>query len=112
MKQQMIDMMAMMMPYMRPLAQAAGAAALFAIAARLIGQTSIARLLAALVLVIGVFFIACEVAGRFLGFEPTILFAAPADRALYRNQWPFWCIGLTGLVIGLLIRAGTSSKSA
>lgn len=100
----MIDTMAMMMPFMRPATLVAGAALLGGLIAasgsRLTGSGStVAKWCGVLALAVGVFLFACEVAGRMLGFEPTILFASPADRALYQNQWPFWTIGL-GLLIG------------
>ncbi len=104
MKQFMIDMMAAMMPYMRPIAMSAAALLVIGIIGRLAGARSVAQITGALVVAIGVFFLACEGAGRLLGFEPTVLFALPADRVLYRNQWPFWTIGGAALVAGLILR--------
>ncbi|KUO63772.1 MAG: hypothetical protein APF80_13090 [Alphaproteobacteria bacterium BRH_c36] len=108
MKQFMIDMMATMMPFMRPATLIAGVALVFGLIAasvsRLTGSGSgstMAKWCGVLALAVGVFLLACEVAGRMLGFEPTILFASPADRVLYQNQWPFWTIGL-GLVIAAI----------
>lgn len=64
---------------------------------------NIAMLAGKVALGVGLFFIACELAGRFLGMEPTLLFASDAfDRALYRNQWPFWIIGLALSLPGYL----------
>jgi hypothetical protein len=104
MTQFLIDMMTTMMPFMRPLAFAAAALVVAGVVGRILGLARLAWLAGTLVLVAGIFFLACEGAGRILGFEPTILFAAPADRALYRNQWPFWSIGLALLVLGALVR--------
>lgn len=106
MKQFMIDMMAMMMPFMRPATYAAGGLLLGGLILGIIGRVTgagrtVARWCGLLALAVGVFLVACEAAGRALGFEPTILFASPADRMLYRNQWPFWTVGL-GLVIAAL----------
>lgn len=111
MKQFMIDAMAAMMPYMRSVAIAAMALAAGGIVARLIGLRWVARLAGTLVLLAGIFFLACEGAGRLLGFEPTLLFADPANRMLYRNQFPFWTIGLAALVAGLIVRAIGSGRS-
>lgn len=110
MKQLMIDMMAAMMPYMRPFALLAAALAVLGLVSGLLGQGRIASLGRTTALTAGVFFIGCEAAGRMLGFEPTILFAAPADRMLYRNQWPFWTIGIGFLLLSLLMRVLTRSR--
>ena len=96
----MIDVMAKMMPFMRPIALAGGGLALLALLLSYFRGPSgrgegLSAFAARLTLWIGLFFIACEIAGRFLGMEPTLLFAAdPFDRELYRNQWPFWTVGL------------------
>jgi hypothetical protein len=105
MKQTMIDLMNSMMPYMRPLAIAGAGALLIAIVSRVMGARGLARLLAGLTALAGLFFLACEGAGRALGFEPTILFADPANRELFRNQFPFWLIGAALLVLGGLVRS-------
>lgn len=109
MKQFMIDAMAMMMPYMKSIAYVGGAAAVLAILLGLVHLATnsrrggLAALLGKLALLIGIFFIACELAGRFLGMEPTLLFSAdPFDRQLYYNQWPFWVVGLGVFVTGLI----------
>lgn len=112
MKQLMIDAMAAMMPYMRPLVLTAVAVAGAGLLGRVLGLRWLARLAGAFVVLVGVFFLACEGAGRFLGFEPTILFAAPADRALYRNQFPFWTIGIVGLGVGLLVRMLSADRTS
>lgn len=110
MKEQMITMMAAMMPFMKPIA----VAGVVGIVAGLVGGlrpggtgigSRLARLGLSVTLGVGVFFVACEIAGRYLGMEPTLLFASdPFDRALYRNQWPFWAIGAAFLVAGVLMR--------
>lgn len=106
MKQTLIDMMSAMMPFMRPLAVGAAGLALLGLSAGLFSRSgsSVARLLGRLVTLAGLFFIACEITGRVLGFEATVLFADPIDRALYWNQWPFWAIGIGLLVAGMIVR--------
>lgn len=110
MKQTLIDLMSAMMPYMRPLAIAGAGAFLLAIIARVMGARGVARLLAGLTALAGIFFLACEGMGRVLGFEPTILFADPANRELFKNQFPFWLVGAVMLVLGGLVR-GVSRQS-
>lgn len=111
MAQFMIDMMSMMMPYMKPIAYFGLAAlALSAIltAAQIMSGSGggLAALATKLAVAVGIFFIACEVAGRLLGMEPTLLFSAdPFDREMYRNQWPFWSVGIALFVAGLAVRA-------
>ncbi|MBU2582401.1 MAG: hypothetical protein KJ622_11850 [Alphaproteobacteria bacterium] len=115
MKQFMIDMMAMMMPYMRPATIFAGVALGIGLIAGILGRVSgsgqaLARWCGFIGLAVGVFLLACEVAGRLLGFEPTILFAHPADRVLYQNQWPFWIVGLALMAAGYVVRAIAGRK--
>lgn len=107
MKQQLIDMMTAMMPFMRPVAVGAAGLALLGLSAGLFARkgSGIGRLFGMLVLLAGVFFVVCEAMGRWLGFEPTLLFADPLDRVLYRNQWPFWMVGIGLLVAGLIVRS-------
>ena len=122
MKQSMIDMMLMMMPFMRPIALAGGAFALIDLLLSAYVCSSgngrgLWSLFAKLTFASGLFFIACEIAGRFLGMEPTILFASdPIDRSLYWNQWPFWMIGaaliLTWMVAKLMCARLRSHSAA
>jgi len=101
----MIDMMAAMMPYMRPFALAAAALTVLGLVLGLAGRGGrLPQLCGAIALAAGMFFVGCEVLGRLLGFEPTILFAAPADRVLYSNQWPFWTLGIGFLLAFLAVR--------
>lgn len=105
----MIDTMAAMMPYMRPLSLVSFALialgfVLGAVSRMSGGRNRIARWCGTFVLFAGFFFLACEVAGRFLGFEPTLLFAEPLDREMFRNQWPFWTIGALFLVTSVIVR--------
>ena len=109
MKQLMIDTMSAMMPFMRPLSYIAIAliaiGLLLALVSRMGGRPSrFARWCGSFVVLAGVFLLACELAGRFLGFEPTILYAAPFDREMYVNQWPFWAVGGMLFVVGLIVK--------
>ncbi len=100
MKQFMIDTMAMMMPYMKPIALVGAGLALAALIvggiSRMSGSGSgLSARLGWSAVGVGLFFVACEAAGRSLGMEPTLLFASDSfDRAMYYNQWPFWTVGL------------------
>ncbi len=105
MKQMMIDMMAAMMPYMRPVALGAAALLLLGLVLAVMGKRGgIVRTAGTIGVAAGVFFLACEAAGRVLGFEPTVLFASPMDRVMYRNQWPFWTLGLALFLVGSIVR--------
>jgi len=119
MTQFMIDMMAMMMPYMKPIALVGAGLALAGLIAGLIGRmngtcSALSARLGKIGLLFGLFFLACEAAGRLLGMEPTLLFANDVyDRALYRNQWPFWTIGLALTAFGFVVaRLGKGSVAA
>jgi hypothetical protein len=110
MKQFMIDMMVLMMPYMKPIVFAGLIALVLSVVltvTQIFAGTggALAALAARIAALIGLFFIACEIAGRVLGMEPTLLFSAdPFDRQMYVNQWPFWAVGAALLVAGLLVR--------
>ena len=110
MAQIMIDLMVAIMPYMKPVAYlgmvAAGLSFVLAISQILIGAGGRrAKLTARLAIAVGLFFIACEVAGRFLGMEPTLLFSDdPFNREMFRNQWPFWTLGGTLVLSGMALR--------
>ena len=116
MAQFMIDMMVMMMPYMKPTAYAGIAAAtlgvVLAASQALMGAGGgLAQLAAKIAITIGLFFVACETAGRLIGMEPTLLFSSdPFDREMFRNQWPFWSLGCALVVTGAASRrAGQKS---
>lgn len=110
MKQLMIDTMAAMMPFMRPLTFIAAGLIVIGVLAGLISRASqqgagVARGCGVFTLAAGIFFLACDITGRFLGFAPTILYADPLDRELFRNQWPFWMVGLGLVLAGFAVRA-------
>ena len=105
MKQLMIDIMAAMMPYMKPIAYIGTAMAVGGLVAAVAGMRGSLTAIAATVAIgVGLFFIACEVMGNFLELKPTMLFADPADRAMYRNQWPFWIVGAAIGAAGFVVR--------
>ncbi len=112
MKQFMIDAMAAMMPFMRPLSIAGLIFVVMGFVLPLLSQGRAARWSGNLALAAGFFFLACEIAGRFLGFAPTILYADPMDRELYRNQWPFWTIGAALAMAGIIIRRISGRNTA
>lgn len=116
MKQFMIDMMSMMMPYMKPIAYVGVAAVLVAPVLGLARSHATSGLQAGLIkltLGVGVFFVTCELAGRMLSMEPTLLFASdPFNRTLYRNQWPLWCVGTAFVLAGLILSKLTTSNRA
>jgi len=105
----MIDTMSAMMPFMRPLSFVAFALIVVGLLLALVsrmggGRSRLARWCGSFVLLAGIFLLACELAGRFLGFEPTILYAAPFDREMYVNQWPFWAVGGMLVVVGMIVK--------
>lgn len=109
MRQFMLDMMVMMMPLMMPLVWAgaalAAAGVLFAVISFVSGSAGARRLasVAGLTLIIlGVFFLACQVAGMLLGATPAINFG---DATKYEfNLKPFWMVGLGFLIPGIVLR--------
>lgn len=114
MKQLMIDMMAKMMPFMKPIAGVGALLAVVALVMALTGRSArggLASFAVSGALAVGFFFVACEVAGRALGMEPTLLFGSdPFDRAMYRNQWPFWSIGLGLVALAAVARSMAGRK--
>lgn len=119
MAQFMIDMMVMMMPYMKPILYIGLAALtlsllLFAAQAMSGNGGALAALAVKIAIGVGFFFVACEIAGRLLGMEPTLLFSAdPFDREMYRNQWPFWAMGAALLLAALAVqRIGRPARPA
>lgn len=110
MRQLMMDMMATLMPLMMPLVWIG--AALIAVGvvsatARFLAGSMLASRGAAwagmLLIVVGLFFIACQGAGMLLGAVPAINLG---DASKYEfNLKPFWMVGLAFLVPGLIIWA-------
>jgi hypothetical protein len=106
MHQMMLDLMVKMMPFMMPLVYAGGAllaiGVLATIAEIALGKGGgLARLCGWLLLILGVFFLACQVAGMMLGATPSINFADSTKGDF--DLKPFWEIGLALLVPGLVI---------
>jgi hypothetical protein len=110
MRHVMMDMMAKMMPLMMPLVWlglALIAVGVLSVLARLITGSPHASRGASwsgtLLLLLGVFFLASQVAGMLLGATPAINLG---DATKYEfNLKPFWMIGLVFLVPGLAFRA-------
>jgi hypothetical protein len=110
MRHLLMDMMAKMMPFMMPLVWLGAALVVLgglSVLARLLGDGALASRGAGwagmLLIVVGLFFIACQGAGMLLGAAPAINFG---DATKYEfNLKPFWMVGLAFLVPGLIIRA-------
>jgi TRAP-type mannitol/chloroaromatic compound transport system permease small subunit len=110
MRQFMLDMMTMMMPFMMPLVWvgvALTALGLLSIATRLLSGGLLGRRAATwsgtLLIIVGLFFLASQGAGVLLGAAPAINFG---DATKYEfDLKPFWMVGLIFLVPGLVIRA-------
>lgn len=107
MKQFMIEMMAAMMPFMKPLmwiGVAAAAAGLVMLVAHMIMRADTGGwvLLAGRVtLGFALFFFACQVAGFFLGAAPGINFGDFSKMEF--NIVPFWQIGVGFFVASLIL---------
>lgn len=105
MKQTMLDLMVAMMPYMMPLVYAGGVLLALGALATLVRLASgsaagLARISGRLLMALGVFFLACQVAGMVLGAPPSINFG---DATKFEfNLKPFWQIGLALLIPGFL----------
>jgi hypothetical protein len=116
MRQSMLDMMTAMMPYMMPLVWLGGVLILLGVLSvfmRLFGRSALSRggawLSGTVLVLLGVFFLACQVAGMLLGANPSINFG---DASQYEfDLKPFWMVGLAFLIPGLLIRALRGSRS-
>jgi hypothetical protein len=106
MQQMMLDMMVQMMPYMKPIFYTGVALLALGVIATLVtlangAAAGMARVTGRLLVALGIFFLACQVAGMVLGAQPAINFgdSTKFEFILY----PFWQIGLALLVPGLLI---------
>jgi hypothetical protein len=115
MKQILMDMMVMMMPFMMPIVKAGYAAVavgvLGAVAGLFVPSLSRWGLLAARVTAgIGIFFLACEVMGFLLGANPGINLG---DATKFEfNIKPFWYFGAAFLLAGIIIGYFTGRQTA
>ncbi len=106
MKQFMIEMMTMMMPYMKPLmwlGVIATALGLFLLIAHIVFRSNTGGwvlLAGRIVLGFALFFFACQIAGFFLGAAPGINFGDFSKMEF--NIVPFWQIG-AGFFVGALV---------
>ncbi len=90
MKQMMLDLMVQMMPYMMWIVYAGAALVAIGILATLAQLVTgrgggLARLAAWLLVLLGIFFLACQLAGMLLGAPPSINFAE-FDPRRFRSQ--------------------------
>lgn len=109
MKQTLLEIMVAMMPFMMPIvwigyaSVAIGALLLIGglLAPRLTRTRPSARLAGGTAAGVGLFFVACQIAGAVLGAQPAINFG---DSSRFEfNLVPFWQIGGAFIVGGLLI---------
>jgi len=102
----MLDLMVKMMPLMLPVVYAGAALLPIGVLATLARMTlgrgqAVARLSGWLLVALGLFFLASQAAGMYLGAAPTI---NVADSTKFEfDLKPFWQIGLAMLVPGFLI---------
>ncbi len=104
----MLDMMVMMMPWMKPmlyigLAAAAAGLGLAAAKAAVSSETRLKGLLwsGRVAAGMGLFFLACEVMGTILGAAPKFNLGDPNKFEFW--MVPFWHVGVLLLALGLLI---------
>ncbi len=105
MKSNLIDVMTLMMPFMRPLVWLAGLSFLAALALVLIGGDqwrTWARRTSAVTLVIGLFFLAAQGMGLLLGAAPSINFGDASKFEFYLVA--FWKLGLASIGAWLIIQ--------
>ena len=110
MRQFMMDMMAAMMPLMKPLIWLGGAliaVGILSVLTRLLTDSMLATRGAywsgTLLVIVGLFFVASQGAGMLLGAAPAINLG---DATKYEfNLKPFWMVGLAFLIPGLVIWA-------
>lgn len=106
MKQTLLDLMVKMMPLMMPLVYVGGALLAIGVLALVVRLATgkagrLARWAGWLLAGLGVFFLACQAAGMWLGAAPSINFG---DSAKFEfDLKPFWEIGLAMLLPGALI---------
>ncbi len=112
MKQTLIDIMAAMMPYMKTPVLAGGgilALGLSLLAMRLFtGRAPLLGLVSWLLIILGAFYIICQLMGMYLGMQPTINFGDP--RKFEFNTVEFWKIGLAFVIPGIIYLIGAKSQ--
>ncbi len=107
MKEQLLDLMTKMMPYMMPVVYAGAALLVLGLIGFLTWLlsgwgTGLMRFSGRLLILLGLFFLACQIAGMILGAEPSINFG---DATKFEfNTKPFWMIALVLLIPGFFIR--------
>jgi hypothetical protein len=107
MKQTMLDLTTQMMPYMVPAVYAGGVlliAGVLALLSWIVSSwgTGLLRFSGRLLVVLGLFFLACEIAWVLLGADPRINLGEAAK--LEFNTKPFWMLGLAFLIPGFVMR--------
>ena len=105
--EQMTHIMAVMMPYMWYIADVGLALLVLGAVAWLIwlftGQaTGLLRFSGRLLVVLGIFFVACQIAGLLLGMKPWLNLGDISKGEFV--ALPFWMLGLPFIVIGLFMR--------
>ena len=99
MKQILVELMAAMMPYMKIPVYIGGALVLTGLLSAFTWRVALGWIGWALV-ALGVFYIACQLMGLYLGMTPTINFGDP--RKFEFRTVEFWQVGAGFLVPGLL----------
>ncbi len=103
----MTQVMTKMMPYMWYIADAGIAALVLGGIAWLVwlftgGATGLLRLCGRVLIVLGVFFVACQIAGLLLGMKPWLNLGDISKGEF--DALPFWMIGLPFFVVGFFFR--------
>ncbi|VAW58726.1 hypothetical protein MNBD_GAMMA08-2405 [hydrothermal vent metagenome] len=115
MKDSMIDMMVMMMPYMKPfmwIGVVAVVAGILLVIANLVFKSNTLKastLLGRVVFGVSVFFIAAQLAGYFLNMPPTINFGDSSKFEFILVS--FWKIGAAFFIAGLIIKFSRKSNN-
>ena len=112
MKGQLMDMMSTMMPFMKPLVWVALAAFIIGLILAFVGGPStriLARIACWIVLAIGVFFIAAQFMGLWLGAQPSINFGNPKKFEFILV--PFWQLGLAALAASFILWLAKRGKA-
>lgn len=112
MKQMLIDMMAAMMPYLKtPVLVGGGLVALglLLFAGKLISRRGPGLgVIAWVLLLLGAFYVICQLMGLYLGMGPTINFGDPKKFQFYTVE--FWKIGSAFLAFGFIYLLGAKRR--